>query len=450
MVDRFHRFVYSVLSTLNKCCCFEHQMAMRNIILLGIGLFFCACTNEATTIGAGFFSEGSLDLAYIDSSTVQLSTIQLDNVATNTFSRIVLGAHHDDDLGYVSASSFFQVGLNGTTSLKDMNVEYVYASLSLEYDGYFYYDTTELLTLNAHQVIEDIELDDNASIQYNDTFDYDPAIIGTLTFRPRPHRDDSIEIVLSESFGRALFDKAITGHKDLQTNDEFHNYIHGFVIVPDSLSNASMLGFNSSSVELRLYYKNLSNTPSTTEYLSFPLTDSYFSSYFRATRPSGFSALTSDHAVPSSETNDCSYAQGGLGLTLRVDLPYLRDLRQNSNFYMTHAHLEIYAVKNTYDKTMPLPETFTVYPVNGRNDLYTETTYTANLVEDDLERDTRYEIDITTFVRDQMDMQEFNSNGLMFIMPQKSLQTSVDRVYFSARTSQYKTRLKIYYATINE
>lgn len=423
---------------------------MRNIIFLVIASIFCSCSNEATTIGAGFFSEGSLDIAYIDSSTVKLSTIQIDDIISNTSSRVVVGTHDDISLGHITASAFFKVGLQAAVSLKDMNVEYGFASLVLKYDGYSYYDTTALLTLNAYRVSDNIKPDANGAIYNNDSFEVDPEVLGTVVFNPRPHRDDSIEIVLTESFGRTLFEKAVTAHKDLQSNEEFLNYIRGFALFPDSTVNASFVGFASSSVELRLYYKNLFNVPSTTEHLSFPLTDLYYSSHIHAQRPTYFDQLSVDNMLPSSETGNKSYIEGGCGLALRVDLPYLRELRQNPNFYVTHADLEIYVEKKSFDPLTPLPVTLTVYPVTGKNALYTEIVYTADLVEDDLQRDTRYKLDVTTFIKAQMDLLSFNKNGLMFILPGSSFRSGVDRIYFAEHSSQYKTRLKIYYATINE
>jgi hypothetical protein len=53
-------------------------------------------------------------------------------------------------------------------------------------------------------------------------------------------------------------------------------------------------------------------------------------------------------------------------------------------------------------------------------------------------------------VQAQMELQEFNANGLLFLLPDKKFRLGADRIYFHSKTHEYQTRLRIYYATVNE
>jgi hypothetical protein len=423
---------------------------MKAIILIALTLVLLGCNDEATEIGSDFFSEGSLDVSYIDSSTVNLSTVRFESVVTNTTSRIVLGTAIDEKLGRVTASTFFQAGLSSAFSLEDKNVEYAYSSIVLTYDEYFYYDTTTSLTLKVHLLSESIELSDEGYLRNTDSFTFQEDVLGSSTFSPRPHRDDSVEIKLNDTFGRVLYNKAVEGHSDLESNSNFIDLIKGFAIIPDTLSSASMIGFLASP-ELRLYYWDKSLVPAVLTFKSFPVNTGYISTHFHTNYRYGLKSLAAEENLPSSASDGISFIQGGAGLALRVDIPYLRELKQNTNFYVTKASLEIYPQENSYNKTTPLPDLLVAYQVNTSNSVYSESIYYSTLNPDvDLDRDTGYTLDITAFVKEQMELQEFNDNALLFALNGEAFNTGADRIYFTSKNAKQKPKLKIYYATINK
>ncbi|HOX84043.1 MAG TPA: hypothetical protein PLS08_13520, partial [Chryseolinea sp.] len=61
---------------------------------------------------------------------------------------------------------------------------------------------------------------------------------------------------------------------------------------------------------------------------------------------------------------------------------------------------------------------------------------------------TRYTLNVTSFVKEQMELQTPNENGLVFFMT-NDYASSADRLYAAAKSSEYKTRLILYYATVN-
>jgi hypothetical protein len=56
---------------------------------------------------------------------------------------------------------------------------------------------------------------------------------------------------------------------------------------------------------------------------------------------------------------------------------------------------------------------------------------------------------VTEFVKEQMELQVLNENALLFTTPSDTYPVSVDRIYISAPSYEYKTNLRIYFATVN-
>lgn len=421
---------------------------MKHILFFVFAISLFSCGVDSTNIGADFFHEGKLDISMVDSATVKLSTIQLDNV-TNGKDRIVVGSFDDERLGKIAGIGYVQLGISSDVTLPESDVEYESVELVMVADGYSFYDTTKAMTLSIHKVAEDIDPDISGDIYSDDSFAYEDESIGSYQFIPRPHRTSEIKIPLSDEFGMELFAKAQQSHNDLSSNDEFIEYLRGLVIIPDTTVSSSLLGIKS-SVELRLNYTDRSVIPTVSRYVSFTANTSYSFTHFAVDREgTSLAGLDGDERMAADETNDESYIQGGISLALRVDLPYLRNFKQHNNFYMTRAVLEFYPVRKSFDDMRPLPETLVCYKVDGSNELYDDDVYSSGLIRDySLERDTYFVTDVTAFVKEQMDNISLNENALVFLTTETKV--NGNRLYIASPSSLYKTRLKIYYATIND
>ncbi len=422
---------------------------MNRVILLVLAVVHVSCTSNTSQIGSDFFGDGMLDVSYIDTSTVNLSTIRYEELATNSKDRVVVGSHVDGQLGRVSAVPYLQFGLDDALTLQDMNTEYAFLALVLDYDGYSYYDTSATVTLNVHRITETIEWSGDLDIKNTDSFQYESTSLGSISLKPRPHRDDTLAIYLDDNLGQEIYQKAIAGSSDLESNDNFIDFLKGLAILPDTTSSGALLGFSGTS-ELRLYYVDKSTVPSKLDYLAFTMNSGFCSTQYKQEADSPLFDLDPEDHIGSELTNNLSFIQGGTGLATRVDIPYLRTLKNVQNFYVSRALLDLVVADNSYNDMMPLAGTLTAYQANKRNFIYSETIYSADLYTDDLERDVRYTVDITKFVNEQMALSEFNSNAIIFTIGDDNYDTGVDRVYFAGKSLEYKTRLRIYYATINQ
>src|SRR5690606_27225794 len=100
----------------------------RSIFLMLCLLITAACTVDSSEIGSDFFDGSALDFSVVDSATVVLSTVAFDHITTGNGERILLGTKHDDKLGLITASTFFQVG-RASNTLPEKNIAYTSCAL---------------------------------------------------------------------------------------------------------------------------------------------------------------------------------------------------------------------------------------------------------------------------------------------------------------------------------
>src|SRR6187551_3232768 len=167
---------------------------MRKLVwgLMMVGVISCGV--ESSEIGTDFFRDGVLDYSLSDTSTVKLSTIKLEKLPTSSATRILVGSHEDEKLGRITASSFFQLSPASAITLQGEDITFDYLALHLDYDHYFYYDTTSSFTLRVFRISETMETEEDGTLYNTNTFSIDNNTLGELTFLPRPNRADSVEI----------------------------------------------------------------------------------------------------------------------------------------------------------------------------------------------------------------------------------------------------------------
>ena len=415
---------------------------MKRILgIIAVSVMVWSCEPESPEIGSDFFTNGILDFTYIDSATVHLSTIQLDEMITSSASRMLVGTHRDEQLGQITAIPYFQVTTTDDVNFEDQNFVYDHLSLVLPLDHYSYYDTLLTLSLNVHRVTEGITSENG----------YLHKSIGSVTLKPRPNYD-SIEVTLSDTLGYEIFEKAMSGGEDL-TAAKFSKYIRGFAVVPDTSLSSCVVGL-STTPSLRLHYYDKTTTPIAKKYLAFNVQSSsslFFTNITCNRKNTNLEIMPpTKERLSAKQTHGISYIQAGAGLSLRVDLPYLRTLKQIDNFYVGRAVLEIYPVRRSFTLSTRLPQQLKAFKANKRNVIYEEVENVASLVEDiELGRDTYYRFDATEFVKAQMELPTTNENALIFTTDQASYPVSAERIYAAAPGYEYKTRLRIYFATVN-
>lgn len=415
------------------------------LLMMATGLL--SCNEEPSGIGSDFFQSGSLSLVTVDTLTVQTATVMFDSLVTSDATRLLVGYHEDNDLGIVSSSTFFQVAPQSSLILDGDLTTYSRIELRLTYDGYSYYDTTSIVTLNIHRLTEDLEIDD-AYLYNTSSFQYDTRSLGTISLIPRPNASDTLVIRLADGFGRDIVQLAQNSASEVSTIADFLHYFKGIAITPANTSGP-ILGF-STAAEIRVYYIDKSQTPGVEKYLSIPAGETLHFNQVRCDRSStALRGLRSqEEHYSSSQTGDKGYIQSGAGLGLRIEIPYLRDMvRENGDLTVVDAVLEIAPAREASDqnKNAGLPRWLVMSAVNYKNEIYGNYEEQPLLIEDVyLGRDTHYEVNIRDFVTQQLVIAEINKNALLFTFADSTFRSSVTRLYAGDQHNAREMKLKIY------
>jgi hypothetical protein len=421
----------------------------KTFLLLILSTSIFSCSNTPAEIGADFFNGSVLDVAYTDSVSVKFSSIRYEELVTNSPGRLLVGHHEDEKLGALYSASYFQLSTPTGNPLNKYYTEYNYMVLVLKYDEYTYYDTLLQNRFHVYRVNEEIEADDDGYLYNHSSFSLESNPLGDATFKPRPHKDDSLAIRLDDALGRELYDKVLNETPEVNNNAEFQRYFRGIAVLPDTSLSASLVGFTTNA-EVRIYYKDKSTVPVTDDkYISFPLNSSGpFSNRITAdmstTKLEG-SLLSDEEKLDASVTDNESYVQGGTGLALRLDFPYIKMLRDVENFHVTNAVLEIHPAPDSYDGLTPLPDILTALIVHPNNTTYTEySTRIQQQVQNEIPRNTYYSIDVTDYIKTMLRDETDDEYALLFRLQDAEYSKSVNRIF----ASNERSTLRIYYATI--
>lgn len=431
---------------------FFYANASSNVAFTALVLVFLAYgCNSSSDIGAGFFEEESFELASLDTLTLQVSTVLEDSLSTLNSDRLLVGYHDDADFGKVYAASYFQISLADIPDLDSAFTIYDSLTLVLQFDGYSLYDTTQWQTLDVHRLTEKIELDEETDDLYNSShFDVEADLLGTASFKPRPQKQGTLEIRLSDVLGLELLVKILHGDEALEDASKFQEYLKGFVLMPDSTQSGSVLGFTAGA-EIKLYYTDNEELPTMQKTISFPVGGNRFN-HIRSNRSGTLlDALQSDDDLDAAQSNGLAFLQGGVGLLARVEAPYLKTMFEtNKEFIISKAELIFYPISQNNAEQDDLPSSLELSWVDDENkEIYDQGA--ANLqVDDEFDRDTYYSLDVTDFINYQLELDELNENALLIRLPDELANSSVSRLLLGSAEHPKRMKLKLYSIDIKE
>ena len=398
---------------------FAPKSKMKYLIIGFISFVFLAsCTTDDSTYPVGSdFIDNDIQVRIIDTFSIKAGTIKLDSLVTSSTSRILLGSVIDENFGHLSAKSYLE--LIGSSFNIDSDAVYDSIGMILNYDNYYYGDTTKIQTYQLHRITETFEPEEGDKFYNTSSLDYSSDILGELSFTPKPNKaPDSLFVKMDDSLGKELFDKIVDN--DINNSDDFLQYFKGLAIVPDASVSNHVLGFNvstSSSVygnsSMRLYYTIKDDDSENNDYyLDFVI--SAASLQFNEINTDLSNTILGDfedgEEIKLSETtDDLLFTQAGSGITTRIEIPSIKRLSEFSeNSTALSATLTFSPVKGTYDDDNPLPESMLVYVVDHKNRIISQLsdiegeTVSAILNEDNDEFDnnTYYSIDLSGFVEE--------------------------------------------------
>lgn len=384
-------------------------------------------------IGTEFFNTESFDLFPLDSFTVRMSTVRSDSFTTASAERLLIGYHTDETFGSIIATPYLQIGLDSTTTLNEETTKFDSLTISFTYDGYAYFDTTRIMEISLHQIQEEMESDEG--FFNTTTFAYNPQSIGSYQFYPKPQKGGDLEFRLTDQFGRQLYNFLIEENEIITNQSKFLDFLPGLVLMPDTLKSSCMLGFSPNQTQLRLYYTDNAELPKKQYIRTFSIgTDDIELSYFNHISSnytgSMLEAYTDEkvEVLESSGTNGKAFLQGGSGLSLRTEFPYLQNILETEvDFIVSKATLRFTPAVDFPTEANNLMDALIARIIDDNNDFLVTNGANANLVFDaEFGRDTYYEIDVTDFTK-ALIYNELDSDYALSLDAQFST-SSVDRL----------------------
>lgn len=445
---------------------FVQKIFMYKLILLFLGIFVVSCNSDTDegefVVGSDYLAIGN-NVILIDTLTVEMSTINIDSLVTSNQRRILLGNYDDPIFGKVKSESYFQLS---TSYYKldpgdsDTNLpNYVYDSIVmiLKYDNYSLGDTTQVQTIDIHRLIQKVKPNKEDNNFYNNSnLTYSPESLGVISYRPRPVEKDSISIKMNDAFGSELFQKL--KKREVTNYDEFTEYLKGLVLTTAVGNSSSVIGFNSASSVMRLYYSKYQGDSEASLVKDFSILD--------ATKQ--FNAISLDKSgtilqnlpnstgkLLSSQTENKGFIQSGTGVACRIDFPNIKQLKYIADKgTIVDAVLVLKPVANSYSKAYPLTDSLRVYVgdnlnrVGGTlNNSSGEEIYALlNKGSDEFNENVAYKISIGGFLQKEMLKQSDSRTSLILTLP--NINKAVNRlVLANQKFPNNKMELKIYYIT---
>jgi hypothetical protein len=426
-------------------------MGKRHFKLLCILLlvFLISCESKETlTLGSGFI-QPTANIVLTDTMTVSTSTLLLDTLVTSGKNIALVGRYSNDIIGSIKSRSY--IILRNASSSVDEESIYDSLVLTLVPSGYYYGDTNTFFTISVNRVLQDIEFNESESYLYNNShFDFDSTEnLGEKTFNPRPNEKEEIRIHLSDQLGLTFLNKLKANSNAFEEDGGFINYFKGIVLNSRSAYNKSILGFSTdSSILLSLYYHISESDDVKSVKFNPASTDLQFNEII-SNRSNTLIQDISETPTSSSELENYSFVQGGLGLVTRIEFPTLRNLlEQDKPFEIIKAQLVVQP--STMMEVDYLPQTLNLYATNKHNEFLGAltdeegTTLNGSLYIDYVYRENiNYSWDITAYIKNLTGLNPSEYNGLL-LLPE-NYNTSFEHVIIAdQKKSHYRTFLKLH------
>lgn len=416
------------------------QKALPYFMLVCLPFWICRC-NFPTPLGEDIVQNEVLDVVFIDTINLRLSTVIDDSLITSNSERHLVGFHEDTDIGTVHSRSLLAVRLD-SLEIPDEDAEYLYTEFELFYDRYFYYDTAQDFTLKLYPLVEELEYDDDGLLYNISEVDFvEEQVLGELTFGPRPNRAQSISIPVDDAYGQSIFDFSMIDDVD-EFFDDFYDFYPGFVLAPDTLVSQCFLGFSLAS-RLVIHYRLAGEDYE----MIFPASGNRFNQILSDRTGTALADLvTSQEDVSSRNTGNKAYLNNAFGLSIKVEIPFLRDIGEtlNENF-ITEATLVLRPVRDTYGDLRPFPAALAFYEVDRFNRIERQLNAPGFLtLDDEFGEDTQYRIEITDFIQEKIDEVELVEDAILVRGASNDLGMNADQLVVGDSFSQFEASLELF------
>jgi hypothetical protein len=259
---------------------------------------------------------------------------------------------------------------------------------------------------------------------------------------------------MDAEFGSALFQKL--KKKEIIDFDSFSEYLKGLVLVPSTSNSSSLIGFNTSTSVIRLYYSKYQSQEETSYFVDFKILDG--TKQFNSISSNKSGTLIENLPISSSRlsstlTNRQGFIQSGAGVACRIDFPNIKQLKYISEKgAIVDAQLILKPVNNSYSKEYPLADSLSIYVADNLNRISSTLLNSAgatvygilNQKSDEFNENVGYTIPVGGFLQREMWKQSDSKSALILTLP--GISKSVNRVVLGdQKHANNKIQLKVYY-----
>ncbi len=420
------------------------------VLVTNTFLLLNSCS-ENEELGIDFFQEESFVVTQEESLQLSVATFFFDSLSTTNSDRLLVGYHQDDLLGTVQATAFFQLLPEETAAFGNDDYRFDSLTMVLNYDGYYFYDTLQPLTLSLYRVTEEITLEEDTDQLYNaSSFTYESQPLASVTIFPHPLSGDSLEIRLPDVLGQDFFDKIEAEEEALLDTDDFVAYFNGVALVAEGSPNGAVLGFAHTS-NMKLHYSDVSVLPVQKLTRLFSIDNGLNFNRIQSDRTGTIlEDLDEDHPISAHKIDDRAFIQGGVGIVPRIDFSNLIDFQetQTDEVIIASAELSFYPQVASLAEQARLPTTLNVSWVDEDNTSIYENVDATLILDNEFGRDTRYVIDVTDFVYNELNNDPLNSNGLALFFDE--FEHSLDRIVIGPRADGKDMVLTLFILDLKE
>ncbi|TKT90468.1 DUF4270 family protein [Dyadobacter frigoris] len=364
---------------------------------------------------------------FSDTSLVKLTTVAMDSVMTGSSSRMLVGRYVDPYFGKMQAAAFFQPAFVSALGIPDLAV---YDSLvfKVPYDKYYYGDTTKVSNFSLYPLTQDITL--TSSFSNFSTTPFDATPLGKKSFAPTPTSvTQAVRFKLSDVLGKKIFDLSVANL--LTSNEQWLEVLKGLVLMSDAKDNGSVVGFQSfsDSTVIELHYHTEQQDGVTRGVGTFKVQAEYnqILGDRSATNLAKLPLLNSRNSLPSEQSGNQGYIQGGTGIMLRADFPTVRNLKYVQYSVPNRAFLRVTPLQRSMEYPYAPPQTLHVFLVDKFNQFYRSGGFPIGL------SDLASKVVTGTFINDMINNKQYylfdvsgqfttilasaseETNGLMFV-----------------------------------
>ncbi len=452
-------------------------MKFRKLLLASVVVtLFVTCdrTGDSYIVG-DVFTDTRAVLGYVDSFSLQLSTIRLDSFVTSGYSDIFIGHFKDEVVGNVTTETYIPINIASHTTIEE---EDIYDSIVICFKpkGNWLGDTVQPKEIKIYEVLEEIkprEIAEQQMMFNHQSLKYSDKELATVRIEPNPKVGLVSWARMSDSLGQKWFDMVKNADDAMFDNIYFEQFFYGICIVPQTTDYTWGLDFYSNNenalystewliedameFEIRLHYRKSGDDEDDSFMTFIAKPNSFQFTHFVNDRSgTAFENLEIDGGrVYSQESNNMSYIQTGSGMALRIDFPTLASIQSASEYMsVVDARLVIRPHDYSYDDAYRLPTMLYLALTDESNDLFGNLSdITGNMVASPVYTDVStgdpfYDFSVLPFVKNYLKNTIDNSMSIVVLPSNAENSTDFRRLVVDDNTKFGENiQLQIYYTT---